>query len=235
MKLRNLFLSTLVVVGFIFTSCSTDLEKNGAVEYHHIFPQQYRNQFAAKGINVDDFTIALTKKDHRGMGTGLQYVPKNWNEEWGNWLQQNPNFTQKMASKKAQQMLQEAGCRGEFHFYDYNTKKLSNATLYGASGGLFLCSNNGFLKFCGKIGYWLIKVLGGSHFWSPILSILAGIGCTVLGWFGIKTEEPVAMGVGLLVIILGILLCIGVFIFAKWIWTVIVIAGGSGGAIVANS
>lgn len=235
MNLKKYLLLPLFLISIIFFGCkASDLVINGATEYHHIFPRQFNEQFAQKGINVDDFTIALTKKDHRGIGTGLQYVPKNWNNEWNSWLLSNPNFTQKQASEKAQSMLREAGCKGEFEFFNYNTKQLSKASIAGSSG-FFICSENAFLKFCGKLGYWLLKIFGGSKIGGQILAILAAIGSSVLGFFGIKAEQPVAVGVGLVCLILGIAACIGIIIFVKWIIGLIVVAGGGAGVVEATS
>lgn len=231
---RVLFVTLIIGLCFLFAGCGTSILPDGAVEYHHIFPRQFREEFARQGINVDDFTIALTKKDHRGIGKGLQYVPTNWNDEWNQWLQTNPHFTQKDAAAKAKDMLNEAGCKGEFHFYDYNTKKLSNATVGGASA-MFICSNSWFLNVCGKLGYWLLKVLGGSNIGGQILALLAVIGSTVLGLFGIKAEHPVTIGVGLVCIILGILGIVGIVFFVKWLIGLVVLGGGGAGVIAANS
>lgn len=234
MKFKKYLLLPIFLLSIFLSGCKgANLIIDGDAEYHHIFPRQFSEQFAQKGINVDDFTIALTKKDHRGMGTGLQYVPNNWNNEWNSWLLDNPNFTQKQAAEKAQAMLREAGCKGEFKFFNYNTKQLSNAKV-GEITGLFICSNNWFLKICSKIGYWLLKVLGGSSIGGQILAVLAAIGSSVLGIFGIKAEEPVAVGVGLICLILGIIACIGLIIFVKWLITIIIAAGAGTGVISAN-
>ena len=37
----------------------SNLITDGATEFHHIFPRQFREQFAQKGIDVDDFTDIL--------------------------------------------------------------------------------------------------------------------------------------------------------------------------------
>ena len=233
MKINKLFILPLLIVSSIFVSCPSNIVSDGLTEYHHIFPRQFREQFAQKGINVDNFTIALTKKDHRGLGVGLQYVPKNWNNEWNEWLLQHPNFTQEQAAEKALQMLKEAGCKGEFNFYDYNTKQLSNASVGGMTG-LFVCSSNWFLKICSKIGYWLLKVLGGSSLGGQLLAILAALGSSVLGLFGLKAEQPVAVGIGLLCMIFGILACVGLVLFVKWLLTIVLIGGAGVGAIANN-
>lgn len=235
MKFKKCLLLSVFLLSIFLSGCKgANLIIDGSTEYHHIFPRQFSEQFAQKGINVDDFTIALTKKDHRGMGTGLQYVPNNWNSEWNLWLLANPNFTQKEAAEKAQSMLREAGCKGEFKFFNYNTKQLSKATV-GGSTGLFVCSNNWFLKICSKLGYWLLKVLGGSSIGGQILAIFAAIGSSVLGFFGIKAEEPVAVGVGFICLILGIIACIGLIIFVKWLIGLLIVAGGGAGVLEANN
>ncbi|MCQ2974136.1 MAG: DUF2380 domain-containing protein [Bacteroidales bacterium] len=214
-----------VCVFFVTLLSSCGLDEDGNVEYHHIFPRQFSSEFQAKGINVDDFTIAVTKKDHRGAGEGIQYNPTNWNAEWEKFLTENPNCDASECYSKAQQMAYDSDLAGKFDFYNYNTKKLSEATVAGNTA-LVATATNGILGFFGALGNFLIKLFGGFSIGSCIIAFLASVGSGFLGWFGMKVEHPVAVGAGFVVMIIGILLTIGVvycmIIFIKWIIAVVI-------------
>lgn len=216
----------LVVIAMTLISCGgEEVISDGLAEYHHIFPKEFRNDFLKIGIDVDDFTTVLTKRDHRGIGKGLQYKPKNWNQTWKDFLNTNTGITQKKVERQAKEMMIAAGCKGEFKFYNYTTKELSGATIAGSSKMLVI-SNNTFLNFSGRLGYILIDKMGGSKLGGQILALLATIGSSVLGLFGIKAGQPVTIGVGLIVIIIAIIVFIGLIIFISWIIPVILSALG---------
>ena len=215
----------LIVISFMGCDSGVlgELVSSGQVELHHLFPNQFRDDFARAGLNVDDFTIALSKESHRGAGKGLQYIPTNWNEEWRKFLIENPNPTQRQLYNKAEQMLSNAGGRGEFNFYNYGTKLRSTGSLAGSSA-LTCMGNIKFWRFFGTIGNWLIQRFGGYKFGAILISFLASIGSIVLGFFGIKVEHPVAVGVGLIVCIIGIIVLVGLiyltYLLVTWFITV---------------
>lgn len=235
MKKIFLLMVSLSLILF-FNSCDTSIDEAQA-ELHHIFPQEMRQQFADKGINVDDFTIRITKKDHRLEG-GIQYNPANWNKEMAEYCSQNPNATEKDLYGKAQKMLQNAGFKGKLNFYNYKTRKASTAKLAG-SVAMVVTQQGGILGFFGTLGDWLIKLFGGFSFGSTLIAFLASIGVTVLGWFGIKAEEPVAVGVGFVVCLFAIACFIGVcyclwLLYQYYIVAGAAVVGGGTAAVVSN-
>ena len=207
--LRKFLLPIFIILVCSFFSGCSDVSSLGQAEYHHVFPREFTKVFKQAGINVDDYTIKLTMKDHRGFGKGLQYVPNNWNEEWRNWLlsKDTSGFTKQEALTKAEQMLAAAGCKGEFQFYNYNTKALS-------AGSIFASNSNFILKQCERIGYFLLRYCGWC---GGLIAFFAAIGTTFLGFFGIKAGHPVAVGVGFLVFVFGIMAIIGIVFLVKWI------------------
>ena len=211
----------------MLTSCGDD----GYVEYHHIFPRQYAEVFQEKGINVDDFTVALTKKDHRGKDVGIQYNPNNWNAEWEEFLTANPEASPQECYDKAQEMLQEAGFRGKLEFFNYQTKEESGASIAGNTA-MVVTAAKGFWGFCGKLGNWLIRLFGSYSYGGVIIAFLASLGSTVLGWFGIKVGHPVAVGVGFIAFIFGIIALIGVgyciYLFVNWLYLLLTGVGAVG-------
>jgi hypothetical protein len=198
----------MLFIGISFLNA--DIVNAGLPEYHHLFPQAFRGDFARLGIDVDDFTIMLSKEAHRGSGGGIQYSPANWNATWKKYLARNPNASETELYAQAQKMLKESGAAGKFDFYNYQTKQVSKAAIAGAPA--MAVSSNWFLSLCAKIGSLAMRLLGGYGWGRTLLAFFAGIGTTVLGWFGIKASHPTTVGVGLLCCIIGILL----IIFAIW-------------------
>ncbi|MCB9222098.1 MAG: DUF2380 domain-containing protein [Ignavibacteria bacterium] len=79
---------------------------------HHIFPQQFRNWFAERGItNIDDFTVLLSRRGHlKGVhGKGLGNMPGNWNLEWSKFIESNPMAEPTEIFYQAEGMLQRFG------------------------------------------------------------------------------------------------------------------------------
>ncbi len=207
-------MSALVCLFMLFIGINflnADIVSAGLPEYHHLFPQAFRGDFGRLGIDVDDFTIVLSKEAHRGSGGGIQYSPSNWNATWKKFLARNPNASQTELYVQAQKMLKDSGAAGKYDFYDYRTRRLSKATLAGAPA--MAVSSNWFLSLSAKIGSLAMRLLGGFGWGRTLLAFFAGgVGTMVLGWFGIKASHPATIGVGLLCCIIGILL----IIFAIW-------------------
>ena len=49
-------------------------------ERHHIFPQEFKEWFKEKGINVHEWTLVLFKDDHDRIHRGARGGP--WNAAW---------------------------------------------------------------------------------------------------------------------------------------------------------
>jgi len=224
-EIKELFMKkigvvVLFLVSILFISCGDDIVAPG-VNLHHIFPQQFRNDFLEKGIDIDKFTVALDQKSHQN----LHFNPVNWNNEWKEYLIKNPNASQKAIYNKAEKMLSASGGRGEFKFYDFDSRQVSKAKVAGSTA-LVCMGESGFWRFFGTIGRWLIQLFGGFKFGSMLISFFASVGVGIVGYFGIKVEEPVAVGIGFIACIIGVFLLIGVcyliFILVKWIIAVVI-------------
>jgi len=65
------------------------LIKSKTPHSHHIFPQEYVNEFEYLGIEIDDFTVKLPWDKH----IGRRGIHKNldWNGEWGEFFEKVPN------------------------------------------------------------------------------------------------------------------------------------------------
>lgn len=207
-KFCNILLILVVFfLGICCVSCAT--LKEGVKlksKCHHVFPQQFSEDFKNMGIDIDQYTIPLTKRDHLGVGKGLRKIPSGWNEQWGEFLKANPNATKSKVMKQLRKMMNDAGCKGEFIFYNYATNAPTGDTI-------FTFSNNFLFNFCGKRGYGLIKLFGGTKIEGKILSLLVAVGLWLLGLSVIKLWHPVAVGVGIIMTILGMSAFVGFLFF----------------------
>jgi hypothetical protein len=55
---------------------------------HHIFPQEYVNEFEYLGININDFTVELPPTEHIGRG-GI-HINLQWNDRWAEFFEKVP-------------------------------------------------------------------------------------------------------------------------------------------------
>jgi len=194
----------LFPVFILFASCKGNSDAFPAdAQRHHLFPNEMRGDFAVKGIDVDKFIIPVPGKDHQGY---LHSNQVGWNSQWRDFFDQKPNASQKDIYNQAERMLSKAGYRGEFKFYDYSTRELSGATL-GGSGSMIVMSQNGFWRFVGGIGNWLMHLFGEN---SPFIGFLASFGAAVLSLFGIKAGNAVTIGIGFLAIVFCLLSWVGI-------------------------
>jgi hypothetical protein len=78
---------------------------------HHIFPQAFRGWFAEKGIDVDDYTVAIDSATHlRGVhGRGLGDLPGRWNARWAQFIFRNPEANAAEIGQFASELMQEFG------------------------------------------------------------------------------------------------------------------------------
>jgi len=91
------------------------LIKAGITHDHHIFPQEYINEFESIGIVVDDYTVTLNATQHIGK-KGIHNT-MDWNQEWGDFFDKVPNdltpeqahMWGKRAIDKAIELMNQAG------------------------------------------------------------------------------------------------------------------------------
>jgi len=54
---------------------------------HHRLPQQFKDFFDWKGLNIEDYTRELPESQHIGAPDGIH--PRGYNGDWEDWIQQN--------------------------------------------------------------------------------------------------------------------------------------------------
>ncbi|MGE3311447.1 MAG: DUF2380 domain-containing protein [Limisphaerales bacterium] len=83
-----------------------------ATEQHHVFPQQYREEFAEQGIDVDRYTIDVDRDNHQGVIHAADEFG-NRNPDWTDYYAQareNPDSaTRESMIEHAQQMMDDQG------------------------------------------------------------------------------------------------------------------------------
>ena len=84
------------------------------IHRHHIFNQfgksakykKYRDFFLKHGINVNDYSVDLTKSKHV---KDIHKAGQNWTTIWKRWIDANPNATTKEVFQQAGKMMDEYG------------------------------------------------------------------------------------------------------------------------------
>jgi hypothetical protein len=87
---------------------------------HHIFPQRFREWFAARGINIDQYTVTLSRGTHLGgvhgrggyVGPGNTTLPGQWNSLWDDFIRANQGATAKEIYQFAGQLMDDFGLSG---------------------------------------------------------------------------------------------------------------------------
>ena len=54
-------------------------------------PRQFKDQFERAGLNIEDYKIPIDKAAHRLKPDGLHTGPNNWNNQWQDFFNANPN------------------------------------------------------------------------------------------------------------------------------------------------
>ena len=82
----------------------TGMNPETSIDAHHVFPQQLRDIFKGKGINVDDprYCTWWERSLHR-------QAAKEYNKEWRIFLRDNPEVTQSQVLEKGRQLMQKYG------------------------------------------------------------------------------------------------------------------------------
>jgi len=185
----SVYMLLIFFVLILFTGCG---QKE---EYHHVFPQQYRNYFEQRGIDIDKYTLKLTKEDHRGSLNSLH--SNGWNKQWAEWIENHPNASKKEIFNYLNKMLSKNGYQGNtLTFYDYKSKK--------PVGTIEVKYDNVFYYILGSLGKLLRSICGGED--SPCYQFFQFIGILIASMFGIRLGGDSAAGLGLAAIIAIILL-----------------------------
>lgn len=90
------------------------------MEDHHIFPQAFQEWFEQHGIDIESYTIALTKAAHRLKPGGLHIKSGgNWNAAWKRWIEEHPNATPQEIINQGKKFLIEFGVGAGDVFSDF--------------------------------------------------------------------------------------------------------------------
>ncbi|MBX3329345.1 MAG: DUF2380 domain-containing protein [Nitrospira sp.] len=65
-----------------------------AIERHHLLPIQFKKQFERAGLDIEQFTVDLSKAEHRLKPDGLHTGANNWNQQWKDFFKDRPDRTQ---------------------------------------------------------------------------------------------------------------------------------------------
>ncbi len=87
---------------------------------HHIFPQQFRQYFAQRGIDIDQYTVTMDASTHlEGVhGAGIDGMPGQWNKAWADFIARNPTATRQQLFDFAGQLMKRYGISSsEIHSY----------------------------------------------------------------------------------------------------------------------
>ena len=87
---------------------------------HHIFPQKWTSWFAKRGIDSDQYTVALEAKTHLAglhgkggfVGPGDAVLAGRWNLRWQEFIALNPNASTKEIYQFAGKLMDEFGLSG---------------------------------------------------------------------------------------------------------------------------
>jgi hypothetical protein len=63
-------------------------------ETHHLLPRAFKRQFEKAGLDIEQYTMELSVDRHRLKPSGVHTGPANWNKQWKQFFQENPNPTQ---------------------------------------------------------------------------------------------------------------------------------------------
>lgn len=87
---------------------------------HHIFPQQFRQYFEQRGIDIDRYTVTIDAATHlEGVhGAGIGAMPGQWNKAWADFIARNPTATRQQVFDFAGQLMKRYGISSsEIHPY----------------------------------------------------------------------------------------------------------------------
>jgi RHS repeat-associated protein len=91
-----------------------------AIQFHHIFPQQFGDFFSNAGVKIHDFTVALEQTTHLSgvhgeggfVGPGGVTMPGGWNALWDAFIRANPMASAKEIYQYAGDLMDQFGLSG---------------------------------------------------------------------------------------------------------------------------
>jgi len=85
----------------------------GAVERHHLLPQEFRAIFESLGLDIEKHTMKLSASAHRRNPYGLHTKGGgNWNKVWREFLENPENRTQERVLQQLDKMMEKFRLKG---------------------------------------------------------------------------------------------------------------------------
>jgi hypothetical protein len=79
------------------------------IEWHHIYPQEFRPEFGKIGIDVDKWAIPLCAEDHRGKDAGIHRKDADYNGRWHDFFYfDDPTLDRPLTKKEAKAKSSDA-------------------------------------------------------------------------------------------------------------------------------
>jgi hypothetical protein len=99
---------------------SGDTPQHVPLHDHHIFPQQFRQYFKQRNIDIDQYTVTMDAPTHlEGVhGAGTDGMPGQWNKAWADFIARNPSATRQQIFDFAGELMKRYGISAsEIHPY----------------------------------------------------------------------------------------------------------------------
>lgn len=83
--------------------------RTGSIEQHHLFPQEYIENFKSAGLDIEQYKMPMDRADHRLKPNGLHTGPNNWNRQWKDFFTRYPNADRGQILDQLSKMNKEFG------------------------------------------------------------------------------------------------------------------------------
>jgi hypothetical protein len=84
---------------------------SSGVERHHLLPRQFRPEFEAASLDIEDYVVELPRDSHKdvhGRGGGDAWI-NSWNQQWKRFFQRNPNASSEEILQQLESMKRGFG------------------------------------------------------------------------------------------------------------------------------
>ena len=81
------------------------------LERHHLLPIQFKKAFERVGLDIEQFTVDLSKAKHRLKPDGLHTGANNWNQQWKDFFKDRPDRTQAKILGQLERMKSHYGLK----------------------------------------------------------------------------------------------------------------------------
>ena len=78
-------------------------------EIHHLLPKKFRAYFERAGLDIEDHTLTMRRSEHRLRPGGVHTGPDNWNKQWADFFNNNPNANANQILNQLKVMRQAFG------------------------------------------------------------------------------------------------------------------------------